>query len=181
MFDLAASGHSLSMLKLPWVIVDTVPQGPLTVDARSIRELLLDRRRTSLVLVTLAEEMPVNEARDLATGLQTQLGIEVARLIINQVSPDRFPSRSPQRGVLDALERAASIPPDLAAAAAHARLAAARRELNEHYIAEARKAIPAPHSELPQLFVPTLGPAEIDALTEIADRELGPNPRVGPA
>jgi anion-transporting ArsA/GET3 family ATPase len=172
-FDMAASGHALSMLKLPWVIVDTVPEGPLTVDARSIRELLLDRRRTSLVLVTLAEEMPVNEARELAIGLSSQLGIEIARLIINQVSPDRFPAGSPQRSVLDALDDA-SLSADLAAAAAHSRLAAARRALNETYIAEARKAIAAPHSELPLLFVPSLGPTEIDTLSQIADRELGP-------
>jgi anion-transporting ArsA/GET3 family ATPase len=175
-FDMAASGHSLSMLKLPWVIVDTVPEGPLTGDARTIREMLLDRRRTSLILVTIAEEMPVNEARELAEGLSSQLGMEVARLVINQVYPDRFAEESPQRAVLDALSRAASLPPDLAAAAAHARLASSRRALNERYIGELDRAIFAPRAELPLLFSPVLGAADIEILSQIADRELGPSP-----
>ena len=39
-FDMPASGHSVSMLRVPWVIVDTVPEGPLTRDARTVKELL---------------------------------------------------------------------------------------------------------------------------------------------
>ncbi|HLL25437.1 MAG TPA: ArsA family ATPase, partial [Kofleriaceae bacterium] len=74
-FDMPASGHSYSMLRVPWVIVDTVPEGPLTRDARTIKELLTDPARTAAVLVTLAEEMPVNEAIELETKL-TALGIQ---------------------------------------------------------------------------------------------------------
>ena len=66
-FDMPASGHSVSMLRVPWVIVDTVPEGPLTRDARAIKALLCDPVRTAAVLVTLAEEMPVNEALELET------------------------------------------------------------------------------------------------------------------
>ena len=176
-FDMAASGHSLSMLKIPWVITETVPEGPLTGDARTIREMLVDRRRTSLILVTLAEEMPANEARELATGLSKELGIEVARLVINQVYPDRFPDGSPQRQLIDALDAGggADLPPALAAALGHARLASRRRALNDHYIGELERTIFAPHAELPMIFQPTLGPAEIEILSGIAEHELGPH------
>ena len=68
-FDMPASGHSSSMLRVPWVIVDTVPEGPLTRDARTVKELLTDPARTAAVLVTLAEEMPVNEALELEAKL----------------------------------------------------------------------------------------------------------------
>src|SRR6185369_6757696 len=68
-FDMPASGHSVSMLRIPWVIIDTVPEGPLTRDARTVRQLLCDPARTSVVLVTLAEEMPVNEAIELESKL----------------------------------------------------------------------------------------------------------------
>ena len=68
-FDMPASGHAVSMLRVPWVIVDTVPEGPLTRDARTVKELLTDPQRTAAVLVTLAEEMPVNEAIELETKL----------------------------------------------------------------------------------------------------------------
>jgi len=171
-FDMAASGHSLSMLRIPWVILDTVPEGPLTRDARSVKKLLLDRRRTSLILVTLAEEMPANEARELSEAMATQLSLDVARLVINQVYPDRFPAESPQTAVLDAVADETS--GDLAALAAHGRLAVTRREHNEKYIEELRKAVFAPHSELPLLFEPALGPEQIQALSEIVERELGP-------
>src|ERR1041384_5242980 len=61
-FDMPAPGHSASMLGVPWVIVEAVPEGPLARDARTIKSLLCDPARTSAVLVTLAAEMPVNEA-----------------------------------------------------------------------------------------------------------------------
>lgn len=171
-FDMAASGHALSMLRIPWVILDTVPDGPLTRDARTMCELLTDRRRTSLILVTLAEEMPANEARELSESLHGELGLDVARLVVNQVYPDRFPAESPQRAVLDALDGHEG--GDLGAIAAHGRLAASRRELNERYIAELRKAVFAPHSELPLLFSPSLGPDEIELLSNVVEQELGP-------
>ena len=64
-FDLPASGHSVSMLRIPTVITETVPEGPLTRDARSVQDLLTDKERTAAIIVTLAEEMPVNEACEL--------------------------------------------------------------------------------------------------------------------
>ena len=69
-FDMPASGHAVSMLRVPWVITETVPEGPLTRDARTIKELLTDPARTAAVLVTLAEEMPVNEALELEGKLE---------------------------------------------------------------------------------------------------------------
>src|SRR4029078_6515081 len=84
-FDMPASGHSLSMLRVPWVIAETVPEGPLTRDARTIQDLLRDGRRTAVVLTTLAEEMPVAEARDLAGALDREIGLAVTRLVVNQV------------------------------------------------------------------------------------------------
>jgi anion-transporting ArsA/GET3 family ATPase len=185
-FDLPASGHALSMLKIPWVILETVPEGPLTRDARSLVELLLDRRRSALVLVTLAEEMPANEARDLTASLNKRLGLKVAHLFVNQVYPNRFPEGSPITEVLAALvdshgpkadiespNPGASEQCDLAALTAHADLARQRRALNERYIQKLHRTVPAPRSELPILFVPKLGPSEIDSLSRLIEQQLG--------
>ncbi len=185
-FDLPASGHAQSMLKIPWVILETVPEGPLTRDARSLVELLLDRRRTALVLVTLAEEMPANEARDLTASLNKRLGLKVAHLFVNQVYPERFPDNSPLTEVLDALvethqsktDIADPNPPagehcDLAALTAHAELARQRRLLNERYIQKLHRTVPARQSELPILFVPKVGPPEIDSLSRLIEKQLG--------
>lgn len=173
-FDMAASGHSLSMLRIPSVILETVPEGPLTRDARQIRALLGDPERCAIVLVTLAEEMPTNEARELSASLRDELGLDVQHLVINQVYPDRFPDGSPELQVLERLRAADNLTHDLGALADHAESERLRRELNEGYMKELGEIIPAPQSSLPFLFSPTLGPDEIDDLSQILERELGP-------
>jgi len=163
-FDMPASGHSVSMLRVPWVIVDTVPDGPLTRDARTIKALLCDPARTSAVLVTLAEEMPVNEAVELEAKL-TALGIVPQQLVVNQVFPRHFAPGSPVTRVLDALVAdQPNLTAPLAQLTAHAALSRARRELNERYLTELRKRARTKVAELPMLFVSSLGPADVRQL-----------------
>ena len=164
-FDLPASGHSISMLRVPSVIVDTVPEGPLTRDARTVKTLLADPARTTAVLVTLAEEMPVNEALELE-GKLGLLGIVPQRLIVNQLYPDHALAGTPVEKVLDALLGDPSLAGPLAAAAAHASLSRDRRRLNERYLAELRRRTKTPLIELPMLFAQTLGPAHVQQLGE---------------
>ncbi len=128
-FDMPAWGHSYSMLKIPQVILDTVPEGPLTRDARTIQQLLADPRRTSAVLVTLAEEMPVNEALELEAKL-TGLGIVPQQLIVNQVAPAHFAPGSPVERVLDALLAAPALGSPLRESTPPAKLSRGRRALN---------------------------------------------------
>jgi len=165
-FDMPASGHAISMLRVPWVIVDTVPEGPLTRDARTIKGLLTDPVRTATILVTLAEEMPVNEACELEVKL-TKLGIVPQQLIANQIYPDRFPHGSPMERVLDALISPSGIPAGgspLVELAEHASLSRDRHHLNARYLAELRKRAATPVSELPILFAPKLGAEHVLAL-----------------
>ena len=166
-FDMPASGHSVSMLRVPWVIVDTVPEGPLTRDARTIKSLLCDPARTSAVLVTLAEEMPVVEAIELEAKL-TALGIVPQQLLVNQVFPRHFGAGTPVARVLDALVAdQAHLTPQLAPLTGHAQLSRDRRELNERYLAELRKRARARIGELPMLFTNTLGPAHVKQLGDL--------------
>lgn len=162
-FDMPASGHSVSMLRIPWVIVDTVPEGPLTRDARTIKALLCDPKRTSTVLVTLAEEMPVNEAIELELKL-SGLGIVPQHVICNQLYPNHFPPGSPVTKVLDALGAAGPLPSPLAEVTQHATLSRDRRTLNERYLAELRRRAKAPVHELPIIFTPALTQAHIKIL-----------------
>lgn len=172
-FDLPASGHSLSMLKIPWVITDTVPEGPLTRDARTIKALLTDRERTGLVLVTLAEEMPANEASELSSALGEQLGIGVEQVIINQLYPDRFPSGSPVRTIIDLLSDSNGADGDVQAVAEHAQMAMRRRDLNARYLEQIRSTVPGAKTELPMLFTRSFGPTEIEHLSQLLEHALG--------
>ncbi len=162
-FDMPASGHSTSMLRVPWVIVDTVPEGPLTRDARTVKELLLDPAQTTAVLVTLAEEMPVNEALELEAQLGV-LGIAPQLLVANQVFPDHVPAGTPTARMLDVLVADPALASPLAEVTAHASLSRDRRRLNERYLAELRRRTKAPVLELPMLFAQTLGPAHVQEL-----------------
>jgi anion-transporting ArsA/GET3 family ATPase len=168
-FDMPASGHSVSMLKVPWVITETVPESPLTRDARSIKALLCDPARTSAVLVTLAEEMPVNEAIELEAKLSA-MGIVPQQLLVNQVFPRHFAPGAPVTRVLDALTADPGLAEPLASLAAHAGLSRDRRELNERYLAELQKRARTKLDQLPMLFAGALGPAEVRLLGDAITR-----------
>lgn len=163
-FDMPASGHSMSMLRIPWVIIETVPEGPLTRDARTVQALLRDPARTGAVIVTLAEEMPAVEASELATQIQA-LGIPPARVIVNQVAPDHFPAGTPAAKIADALQGATPQSAALAAVAKQVDMARGRRALSEKYLAEIAQTISAPRRELPFLPRTSLGPADIGELS----------------
>lgn len=163
-FDMPASGHALAMLRIPWVITDTVPEGPLTRDARTIAALLRDPARTMAIIVTLAEEMPVNETVELEAHL-TALGITVQHVICNQVYPEHFPDGAPIGKILDALAGPAALASPVREIVQHALLSRDRRRLNTRYLAELASRVSAPVLELPMVFAPVLGPQAI--------RELG--------
>lgn len=170
-FDMAASGHSLSMLRIPWAITQTVPEGPLTRDAREIQKLLTDENRTAFVMVTMAEDMPTSEAIDLSGQLDEHLGVDLDSLVVNQLYEDRFPAKSPQESVLECLEK---VDPDgpLAAITEHGLQHQSRRDLGEHYLARLREALGTAQLHLPRLFVSKMSTTEIDGFSETLAAEL---------
>jgi anion-transporting ArsA/GET3 family ATPase len=162
-FDMPASGHAVSMLRIPWVIMDTVPEGPLTRDARSIQRMLCDPAVTAPLIVTLAEEMPVNEAVELE-GKLSALGVVPQHVVCNQIYPEHFPGGTPVARVLDALLAGGQLGSPLRETTAHAQLSRARRAMHAHYLGELRRRAKAPIHELPMMFSPSLTPAHVRAL-----------------
>ena len=163
-FDMPASGHAMSMLRIPWVITDTVPDGPLTRDARTIAALLRDPAKTAAIIVTLAEEMPVNETVELEQKLGA-LGIQPQHVVCNQIFPEHFPPGSPVANVLGALGDGVGLASPLRELAAHGSLSRDRHALNARYLAELKNRVKAPVHELPIVFASSLSPANV--------RELG--------
>lgn len=164
-FDMAASGHSLSMLRIPWAITSTVPDGPLTRDAHKVQQLLLDKDRTAVVMVTMAEDMPTNEAIELSGALRRHIGMEVDHVVVNQLYQDRFSAGSPQRMVLDALQDTED--PKLEPIARHGQQSKSRRLLNEEHLKHLSKDLSVPQVHLPRLFVPAIGEPEIETLSAL--------------
>lgn len=88
--DAPATGHGMEMLRVPAVIADIAPPGPLRRDAVLALELLRDARRTGAVLVGLAADTPTNETLELHALLGRKVGVPIGALVINRLLPTLF-------------------------------------------------------------------------------------------
>lgn len=102
--DAPATGHGLTFLDVPRVAQQAIRAGPLARHAGWVEALVHDPVRTVLLPVTLPEELPVLETRELVRRAREQVGIAVDRIVVNQM-----PSRNAERA-LGALARIAGAP-----------------------------------------------------------------------
>ncbi|HEY5677176.1 MAG TPA: ArsA-related P-loop ATPase [Myxococcales bacterium] len=144
--DAPSTGHAVQLLRVPSALLETVPAGPMRRDATWMQDLLLDPAWTSVVLVTLPEEMPVNEAIELDAAVRGVLGMPRGALVVNAMPEARFGGEERAR-----LEGLAGAPAPLGPAARASRLLALRAEAAVRYLARARAAL-----DLPTLIVPHL-------------------------
>ena len=155
--DAPAAGHALSFLDAARVLHDTAKVGPIHHQAVEVLAMLRDPARTQVMLVTLAEETPINELIETAYRLEDQLRVSLGPVIVNGVLPaladiDRDPA-----DLLDAADVPKAQLSTLRVAGQwwSTRYARQREELER--LADA---LPLPQIELPQLFGPTIGAAE---------------------
>ncbi len=85
--DAPATGHGVSLLAAPLLVSEVIEGGPIGRMTREVAELIRDRERTGVVVVTQAEEMPVTEALELRTLLAERLGREPDLLVVNGLYP----------------------------------------------------------------------------------------------
>jgi anion-transporting ArsA/GET3 family ATPase len=83
--DLPSTGHALSMLRVPMSTLSIITVGNLAKLARSIDTLLRSEHETSVCVVTLAEELPVNESTSLVQELRSTTGIRVQHIFLNNL------------------------------------------------------------------------------------------------
>lgn len=88
--DAPATGHALTFLSVPEVILNTVPPGALAESATWMRALLVDPSRTAPVLVSLPEDMPINETLELAAALKSRVSMRPQAVVLNAAVPSRF-------------------------------------------------------------------------------------------
>ena len=88
--DLPATGHALTLLGVPQSLVSALPSGPMSTEAGWMLDLLTDPVITSAVLVSLPEELPVNETLELAQALRSRLWVRVGAVVLNQSVESRF-------------------------------------------------------------------------------------------
>lgn len=88
--DAPATGHAITFLSVPQVIIDTVPPGAMSSDAAWMRDLLVDRNTTAAVLVSLPEELPVNETLELHQALVARVKMTPQLVVLNGFIAERF-------------------------------------------------------------------------------------------
>ena len=157
--DAPATGHAVQLLRVPQTLLDTVPAGPLRSDATWMQELLVDPVRTALAIVTLPEEMPVNEAIELDAQVRGLLGIPRAALFVNAMPETRFTHDEEAR-----LAALASAPQPLGPAALAGRLQAIRAEQAHRQLARIRAALDLPMAVLPLLPLAAWGPEAVERI-----------------
>ena len=75
MVDLPASGHAVTMLGVPKGMLGIVRVGPIARRAAEMDAMLTDRSNTAVCVVTLPEELPVNETLVLFERLAELFGV----------------------------------------------------------------------------------------------------------
>ena len=85
--DAPATGHSVNLLSAPSLVTEVIRHGPFSTLAHDLAELVADAGRCGIVVVTLAEEMPAQEALELREELETRLDRSPELLIVNGLYP----------------------------------------------------------------------------------------------
>lgn len=170
LIDAPAAGHAVTFLTSPRGLLDSVRVGPIRKQAADVIEMLSDATRCRTVLVTLAEETPVNELVDTAFALEDRVGLSLAPVVVNALYPGlgleehrvdvpAIAQAADEAGVFVSTREAA----DLAAAAEfHLR----RRSLQHEHVARLSARLPLRQVPLPFLPRIELGPAELDVLAD---------------
>ena len=105
--DTPASGHAVTFLRSAGALARSVSSGRIRRQADEVLELLGDHQRCRVLLVTVAEETPVNETIETAFTLEDEIGVALTPVVVNAVLevPMAVPAGALAR--LDPAERAA--------------------------------------------------------------------------
>ncbi len=158
--DAPPAGHAAPFLRSASGLQQMVASGPVRDQADEVAAMLADASRCQCLLVTLAEETPVNEVIELAYDMEEDLGLALAPLVVNACWPDRAglaitaAAAAKLEGiVLSASDRRAL---DAAATFGQARLTTQREQL-----ARLDAQLPLPRIQLPRLATSRLQPADL--------------------
>lgn len=81
--DAYATGHFKALFMAPVGMSEAIRLGPMGEQSRSILQVLKNPAQVSVVLVTLPEELPVNECGELHHFLKSRFAIE-AKVVVNR-------------------------------------------------------------------------------------------------
>ena len=150
--DGPAAGHAITMLLSASALLATVRGGPIRTQATEVAQMLADAQRCQVVLVTLPETTPINEAIETAYALEERVGVQLGPVVVN------------------AVDQADPLPADTAPEGSPLRAAAefrnSRRALHRHEVARLAEELALPQLLLPVAAQATLTAAAVSVLAD---------------
>jgi anion-transporting ArsA/GET3 family ATPase len=162
--DAPAAGHAVTFLASAYGLLDAAAVGPIRAQATEVIELLSDPARCQVMLVTIPEETPVNEAADTAFHLEDRAGVQLAPIVVNGYWPHLDLPDDVTGHDLPA--------PDLIRVRAAAEFRRQRQSLQEEQIARLAEMLPLPQIRLPFLFSTELGWEDLQVLAGSFEPQL---------
>ena len=157
--DAPATGLGVGLLRTPRSFLEIARVGRVSAEVHAIADFVADRERTGILLVTLAEEMPVNETID-ALGRLRGAGLDASAVVVNALYSKVF---APSEGA--ALRRLEPSGETGRAAVRAALSQITRRGDQEAEVRRLVRGTRVPRVELPFLFRPEI---DVDAISELA-------------
>ena len=158
--DAPATGQGIGFLQTPRTFAGIARVGPIHAQAQELDRFITDHDETGVAIVSLPEEMPVNESASLEESLTDEIGMSVDRVYMNALYPERF-SNSDAAELEEALERADGA----ARAAVRAALSEHRRcRSQREQLQRLKHAVASPVKTLPFIFKPQLDVPSLERL-----------------
>jgi anion-transporting ArsA/GET3 family ATPase len=154
--DAPATGQGIGFLQTPRTFANIARVGPIHSQAEELDRFITDQDATGTAIVSLPEEMPVNESANLEQQLREEIGVSVDRIYMNGLYPERFSAEEAEK--IDSATQNAdgAVRGALRAAASEQRRAASQRA----QLARLEERVSAPVKSLPFIFEPELGVEE---------------------
>ncbi|HSK22868.1 MAG TPA: ArsA-related P-loop ATPase [Egicoccus sp.] len=179
--DAPPTGRIVPFLQAPEGVTEIVRVGPIKRQAGQIREMLTNPRRTTTVITTLLEEMPVRETGEGITALR-EAGIAVGPVVANQVRAPRLDPAA--AAALEAMgaeglrQRAEAAGASMSGRTAGlaleiAAIHASRIELQTELRAELAQTCKVPVLSLPLLTGATFDAADLEVLADVLALQVG--------
>jgi Mrp family chromosome partitioning ATPase len=172
--DAPAAGHAITFLQSARSLVDTVSVGPINAQARDVLAMLEDHRKCQVMLVTVPEETPVNEAVETAFSLEDRVGIGLGPIVVNGVYP-HVDGLTTDAGEIEEAAAAAGAslrPGEAQALADAAAFRLDRTALQAEQVGRLEAGLPLPQLRLPFLFTTEITSAELDELAHVMLSEI---------
>lgn len=181
LFDSPATGHGVSLFRTPKIIMETMRVGPIHHYTKDVHHLFTDPAQTAFHIVTIPEEMPVNEAIELDRTIRNDVGMYRGATFVNACYPGVIPAgleglwRAVREDPAALTRKKLPVELDLALArtlvASGARLDA-RHTLAEAYVERLRAEISGPHLRIPYFAELPTGRELTEAMTAALACEL---------